>query len=271
MAGLLCSTGTLLGRANGRDFRLLPGIAPKLHCDGMELIFYDSWYGQEEKLYATLCDVCLPIPVHHVEKNICSYLASESPEDVALGHRRFEINCQLASAMHAGKLVFHLWDGRMDMPAIERAIAQLTRLIQTAEKYGLLLTVENIVSMHTDPLSCLHLLHSRFPSLAFTYDTKMAAFHHQEERFYAAETRSLLPCIRHFHINDYQGGYMEWQRLKTLHPGEGLVNFQKLFAFIRQMEYTDDFTTEATSFDQTGTIHLDKLNNTLDTIRHLME
>lgn len=34
MRRVLCSTGALVGRPNGRDFRLLTGLADRLQCDG---------------------------------------------------------------------------------------------------------------------------------------------------------------------------------------------------------------------------------------------
>ena len=40
--------------------------------------------------------------------------------------------------------------------------------------------------------------------------------------------------IRHYHVNDYGGGYMEWSRLKTLPPGKGHFDFDKFFDYIRK-------------------------------------
>ena len=38
---ILCSTGALIGRPNGRDYRLLEPLSKKLHCDGFEFMMYD--------------------------------------------------------------------------------------------------------------------------------------------------------------------------------------------------------------------------------------
>ena len=62
---ILCSTGALLGRPNGRDFRLLETLTPKLRCDGYELMIYQDWYDQAEDLYAFLSKIQLTIPVVH--------------------------------------------------------------------------------------------------------------------------------------------------------------------------------------------------------------
>ena len=37
---ILCSTGALLGRPNGRDFRLLENITPRLRCKPRERDFF---------------------------------------------------------------------------------------------------------------------------------------------------------------------------------------------------------------------------------------
>ena len=42
MRQILCSTGALIGRPNGRDYRLLRQFCPQLDCDGFEFILYDS-------------------------------------------------------------------------------------------------------------------------------------------------------------------------------------------------------------------------------------
>ena len=47
---ILCSTGALVGRPNGRDFRLFQRYVPMLDCDGIEFILYDSWYPETEAI-----------------------------------------------------------------------------------------------------------------------------------------------------------------------------------------------------------------------------
>ena len=96
---------------------------------------------------------------------------------------------------------------------------------------------------------------------------RMAEFHRQTELLYGSENRCLFSRFTHFHINDYAGGYMDWGNLRTLHPGEGHVDFDRLFAFLKEQGYSGDFTVEATSFDSDGVIDFDKLNKTFDTVR----
>ena len=54
MRKILCSTGALIGRPNGRDYRLLKQFCPQLNCDGFEFILYTTWYDQIDALTAFL-------------------------------------------------------------------------------------------------------------------------------------------------------------------------------------------------------------------------
>ena len=56
MRKILCSTGALIGRPNGRDYRLLKQFCPQLDCDGFEFILYSTWYDQIDALTAFLKD-----------------------------------------------------------------------------------------------------------------------------------------------------------------------------------------------------------------------
>ena len=44
MNQILCSTGAIIGKPNNNDYRLLREYAPKLECDGFELMMSSSWY-----------------------------------------------------------------------------------------------------------------------------------------------------------------------------------------------------------------------------------
>ena len=46
MSRILCSTGAFLGKPNNNDYRLLKEYAPKLECDGLELMMSSSWYSE---------------------------------------------------------------------------------------------------------------------------------------------------------------------------------------------------------------------------------
>ena len=260
MHRILCSTGALIGRPNGRDWRLLSGCRDHLRFDGYEFMMYDTWYDQVDALSAFLASLALPVYTFHCEKRIGEAITLHGLEEETA--TRFEINCQLASFLHARLMVLHLWDGTASDSRMENNLAAYPALRALADRYGIALTVENVVCAYGDPLTHWRELIQIDPDVQFTWDTKMAAFHGQLDAMYRPENADLWPHIAHIHVNDYAGGLLDWPHLRTLHIGQGKIDFESLFAFLKQVGYAGDYTVEATSFLPDGEIHWDDLNRT---------
>jgi sugar phosphate isomerase/epimerase len=115
-------------------------------------------------------------------------------------------------------------------------------------------------------------LYRAFPEIHFVFDTKMADFHRQMELLYKEEYAWLWKenHIRHYHVNDYGGDYMEWSNLKVLPVGKGHIDFGRFFAFLKRTGYRGDLTLEATGFDPTGRVDFDMLNSQLEKVRELL-
>ena len=272
MSRILVSTGALLGRPNGRDFRLLESLAPRLSCDGYELMIYESWYEKEKELTDFLGHAGLCIPVIHCRKDIGKDLAFGEAELTEKALSDFVLNCRIACAAGAEKLVLHLWSGRISDQRIENNLTAYAALDMIARDNGLLLTIENVVCNQQDPMTHLRELARRYPGVRFTFDTKNAAFHSQLEALYAPENAWLGERVAHYHVNDYAGGHMEWDRLlgRVLPAGKGRIDFDPLFAYVRHSGYTGDFTIEATAFDETGIVDTDMLCGQVQLLkRHL--
>lgn len=269
MSRILCSTGALLGGPNGRDFRLLETLAPQLSCDGFELMIYRDWYQRVSELEAFLADQKLNILAVHCQKDIGADLAHGEAERTARAFADFRLNCRIARQAGAEKLVLHLWSGRISDQHIENNLSAYPELQRIAAGHGLLLTIENVVCNRQDPMTHLKTLAERFPEVCFTFDTKNAAFHSQLDMLYAPQNDWLRPHIAHYHVNDYAGGYMEWDRfLGPVRPiGKGNIDFAPFFAFVRQSGYTGDCTVEATAFDQTGVNDTEMLNGQFAILR----
>ncbi len=267
MNRILCSTGALIGRPNGRDFTLLKKCAEMLECDGFEFMMYGSWHGREDEIVAFLVSVGREFPLFHIEKDVGNLISRNSKGDVETAVSLFEGNCALARRIGSEKLVLHLWGGLDSDKDIENNIGVYSRLRGISDTYGLELTVENVVCNRADPMSHLIALAKRYPDILFTFDTKMAQFHRQLELLYKQENEWLLPHISHIHANDYGGGYMDWGNLRTLHIGDGGVDFDEFFAFIGKNGYKGDFTVEATSFNENGDIDIESLNKTFRVIK----
>ncbi len=261
MNQIYCSTGALIGRPNGRDYRLLEKFCPQLACDGFEFILYDSWYPELESIRDFLLALHLNIPVMHCEKSLMEHISRGGMEEEREAYRKFGLNCGLARDLGARKMVLHLWNGLISDSHIENNLRAWPRLNETAEKYSLELLVENVVC-HMDPMTHWKELYRRYPDVRFVFDTKMADFHGQMELLYAPEYAWLWQegHIRHYHVNDYGGTFMDWNNLRVLPLGKGHIDFDRFFGFIKRTGYTGDFTLEATGFDREGRVDLEMLN-----------
>lgn len=269
MKKILCSTGALIGIPNGRDFRLLEPLSKQLTCDGFEFMMYSSWYEKTEEIRTFLQELKLFIPVFHCEKGIGEDISKGGPEELAEAFRRFEINCDLAKSIGAEKLVLHLWSGHVSDSNFQSNLGAYPRLKEIADSYGLVLGIENVVCNVENPLKHLRELREVYPDIRFVFDTKMAAFHEELEQLYEKEYEWLWKDghICHYHVNDYSGGYMDWANLRTLRIGQGKLDFERFFAFIREIGYEGDYTLEATAFNSEGIVDVEMLNEQVAYVR----
>lgn len=267
MNRILCSTGALIGRPNGRDYTLLNECAERLNCDGFELMMYDDWYDKIDEIAAYVTGISKPFPVFHVEKGAGDLISRNAPGDTEKALELFEMNCVLAQKTGAEKLVLHLWSGLDSDKDFPHNIEVYKYVREIAERYRLLLTIENVVCNNSDPMTLLAGLTKIYPDIRFTFDTKMAEFHGQLSELYADENRHIWERVAHIHINDYKGGYKDWSSLKTLHIGDGQIDFDRFLGFVRRMGYAGDFTIESTSFDNAGIIDFEKMNQSIQIIR----
>lgn len=267
MNKILCSTGALIGRPNGRDFTLLEKCVSALECDGFEFMMYGSWHEKIDELRKYISRLNASFKAFHIEKDVGNLISRNSDGDAERAFELFDINCKLASEFGSEKLILHLWGGLDSDKDIANNISCYKTLRGIADGYRLLLTVENVVCNRFDPMSHLTELANIYPDISFTFDTKMAEFHQQLELLYKPENALVFERVRHLHINDYAGGYMDWGNLQTLHIGRGHVDFESFFAFLKQKGYKDDFTVEATSFGKDGIIDFESLNKSFARLR----
>lgn len=269
MNRILCSTGALIGRPNGRDFTLLAKCREMLDCDGFEFMMYGDWHEKATELKSFISKLSVPLPVFHIEKDVGNLISRDAEGDTERAFSIFEANCVFAKEFGSEKLVLHLWGGLDSDKNFANNLACYKVLREISDSFGLTLTVENVVCNREDPMTHLTELVSTYPDISFTFDTKMAEFHNQTELLYLPENQYLFPNIAHFHINDYAGGYMDWGNLKTLHIGKGRIDFPRLFDFLKKKDYRGDFTVEATSFNGEGVIDFESLNRSFSAIRKL--
>lgn len=272
MDRILCSTGALIGRPNNRDYRLIKEFAPKLCCDGFEFMMYSTWYDQVKTLISELKSTSLKFPIMHCEKHIGEDLGKNIDGNYQIAKGKFKINCQIAEAIGAEKMVMHLWDGPYSDTTIENNIKGYKYLNTIAEEYGIELLIENVVCNHKSPMEHWESLLKEYPNIKFIFDTKMAAFHYQLEEIYKKKNEYLWNNhIKHLHINDYAGEYKDWNNLKTLPINGGNIDFEKFFDFLNKTQYDGDYTVEATAFSNNGNIDFDMLNNCFNFIKNKLK
>ena len=244
MSKVLCSTGALL--EYGGDYRLLESLKKQLMCDGYEFMMDSPYYEEVGALKRFFQEIKLYIPVVHCEKSIGENISKGGEERLIDAYEKFEINCELAQSIGAEKMVIHLWDGRTSDSNFQSNLVGYFYLNKIARKYGLDLLVENVVCNVENPMKHLCELREKYPDIHFVFDTKMAAFHEQLDLLYETEYEWLWRDghIRHYYVNDYGGGYMDWEKLRSLPIGKGKINFARFFEFINQIGYDDFFTKE---------------------------
>lgn len=272
MEPLLCSTGALITSKNGRDYKLLKDLARALDCDAFEFLMYSSWYDEWERVAQEVAALGLSFPIFHVEKRVGTAISRNAEGDLEEAAKLFEINCHMAELIGAKKLVFHLWDGEPSDRDIGNNIRQYAVMDTIAKQHGLLLTVENVVCNRENPLKHLGQLHEAYPDIAFTFDVKLAQFHGELETACTQNYNWLWDgAVQHVHISDYAGGLMEWGKLRSLHPGEGEIDYRAFFAHLRKMGYQGSVTIESTSVLGDGSVDVDRMNESLGFLRTLMK
>ncbi len=273
MAEILCSTGALIGKANNRDYHLIGKLAGLLQCDGYEFMMYSSWYGEWEILADYLVGLNLYMPVAHCDKRIGEAVSQGEDVTEACSEtmEKYRVNCELARRIGAKALVLHLWGGMASDQHFDYNMRAYPRLRDVAEEHGLDLLVENVVCNKENPLKHLGQLAQAYPHIHFVWDTKMAAFHQEETLLYSQDYAWIWQQghIRHYHVNDYDGGYMDWSRLNgaVLPVGAGHINFYAFFRHIRHIGYDGSFTVEATAFGTDGSVDVEMLNRCFGRIR----
>lgn len=266
MHNVFASTGAFIGRPNGRDFYLLRELAPQVDCDGFELMFYDTWYGRERELIDFLSTLGLSFQTYHCEKRIGELLAEERFSEA---FDLFELNCSIARDVGSKLMILHLWNGPISDSNISANFSAYPELQKIAEKHGITLTAENVLSRGKSPLTLWHLLRKTSPDALFTYDTKMAQFDLENEVAFSPENIAIWDNVRHLHINDRVGGYRDWSSYRALHIGTGDVDFDAFFEGLKGVGYKGDFTVEANAFLPDGTLDLAALNESIKKVREL--
>lgn len=264
---ILPSTGAFIGRVNGRDHRAFLGVADRLDSDAFEFMMYEAFYGRTDAILSDFLATGLSFPVFHIEKRVGELIGLGGEENRREADRRFLENCRAASRLGAEKLVFHLWNGVVSDRDFALHLEAYASFAEAARAHGLLLTVENVVCAVGDPLSHFGELVAAYPDVAFTFDTKMAAFHRQEHLLGAPVLDGRLA---HIHFNDYAGTPGDFSGLAVLHLGEGHIDLPAIADALRLRGYDSTVTLECGCMRPDGSLTPEKMNASLSYARRLL-
>jgi len=263
---ILCSTGTIVGRANGFDYTLISRYGTEIRADGLEFMMQKAYYENLPDVCRTLEKTALPVYTIHFEKDITSLLGLGNGEDRREGLRLFEVNVDVAKSVGASASVFHLWDGRFDKKHLEEGIGLLDTLYEICDKRSVELLVEN-VPCRTSPYESVLEISRKYPNSRFTFDTRHADFMGETARFFESELWKTR--IGHIHVSDHLGltaSGMWGVTRPIVHPGEGKIDFDRFFKDIPPYD-GNTVTLESPVMLPDGTHDLDKLNRSLSFLR----
>ncbi len=264
---LYCSTGTMVGRANGWNHRIFIENGKFIEADGFELMMVKAYY---EKLSTVVHDAVksgLYFGVIHAEKDIGFYLGGDD-EDQAEALRLFCVNCETGRAIGAEKLVLHLWSGPRSDNDLARNLMMLDALYEIAERSRIRLLIENVPCALHDPIANLSRVLEKKQDAQFVYDVRFGAFHEQNERIVSSGALS-DGRIDHIHISDYVGPPHDFASLRPiLHLGKGIVGLEKLLPIIAE-KYHGTLTLESPEILESGCA-VDAINRDLAYVKRFI-
>jgi len=244
----LLPTGSVTRNPDFTDhLRILQHVPPA----DFELSIYDSW---DERVVDDLQG--LPIVTAHADKTIGATLSGDRP---AL--KRFALNCRIASALGAETLVFHLWELPDGDRRLERNLAHLPSLLDTAEEHGLTLAVETIPCSVGTPIDNVRRACERDPRCRVTLDTEFLALHGQLDR-----AQELGDRVAHLHVKDFDPAVWGTKPRRYLLPGEGVLDIDGLLV---RLAYDGSLTLEMSAVQDDGGVDADRLEAAAAWLRRL--
>ncbi len=261
MVPIYLSTGTFTGRINGRNTRLLSDHWRAFEADGFELMVFDEMYAPMAELVRLYKGI--PIPVVHADKRIGDLLSREGtlPEaqEMLLTNARFALD------LGAKRMVIHGWGIPDSDKYPERSYGRILEMHRLCREMGVEMLTENCCCVEGSPLAHFRRLAEMDENIRFIVDTRPAQFHRELKE--TLESDVFAARVRHMHINDYRGGYKDWQCLYPIpQPGKGDIDWNMVFSRLRSLGYRGTVTLEAPSMLAQG-VDAETLNGTLRYLR----
>lgn len=278
---LYCSTGAIIGRVNGYDYRhilrVMPALCADVPLDGLELMMLPAYLDKLPEMAREFTEAGLCFPVIHADKEVGTMLstgANQGSEGLTLcgrAMRLWEQSCEMGARIGARQIVLHLWGGLDSDAHLAGNLDYLERLRGRALGFGLEVLIENVPCTTADPITNLTAIHAAFPDQRFVFDTRFAAFHRQLDSL-TATSWLIGDRLAHVHISDLRDGAdRDFSRLRPiLHPGEGSIDFPALLGDLLARGYRGTVTLESPVMHEAG-IDSAKLGASLKLLRGLLD
>ncbi len=277
---LFISTGTMVGRSNGYDYRRalseIYRLCEKNLGDGLELMMLRFYYDKTEALAEAVKSSGVPAHIIHCEKEIGTMLSNaaalysdgkyaDSETLYMSAVSLFRVNCEVGASLGIDRMVLHLWGGINSDRYIEYNISKLGELEKISEKYGIRLLIENIPSNCHDPRSNWKKLLPQLGRAGLIFDTRFGKLHEQSADI--LRDCELTEKIEHIHVSDFGGAYREFAALRPiLHPGEGRIDFTEIFSLLLEIKYSGSVTLESPVMEE-DKLNISKIEKTLFLLR----
>jgi|SRR5579859_7325764 len=272
-SSLLCSTGafTRSSSPGWESYQAILRYGPLLEADGLEVLFYSSWYPDVEHIAGELRASGLRFPVIHTEKGIGPALGSAEPEEQAQGIKQLAVNCRFASQVGARLAVLHLWGWPGSDEHLERNLEMLAACLTTAAEEGLELAIETLPCVRADPLSNVQRAIEQDERCLVALDTEFLALYQQLEASLEATWLWQGGHVRHVHIKDYDGLVAEPDgRRRFLHPGDGHIDFAGFFKGLAAQGFRGSISLEASGLQRDCSIDIERIQASLAFLRKLL-
>ena len=267
---LLCSTGAMSRNPDHTSYQQVLRYGSQVKADGLEIMFYKSWYPDIERIADKLQTAQLHIPAVHAEKDIGVLLGSASVEDRQHSVHLLAENCRLGNLIGVQVVVLHLWGWPQLDDHLEYNLELLHRCIDTAEQYDIKLAIETIPARHADPLTNVQRAFQQDQRSYIALDTEFLALYEQMDAVFDTPWLWELARVQHIHIKDFDGQSFKDGRRRYLHPGEGNIDFARFFTRLKQHHYTGYVSLESPAIDNSGNVDIARLQKSLDFVRSLL-
>lgn len=267
---LLCSTGAMSRNPDHTSYQQVLRYGPQVDADGLELMFYKSWYPEIEHIANELQASQLHIPAMHAEKDIGVLLGSTSIEDRQHSVSLLAENCRLGSMIGVQIIILHLWGWSQLDDHLDYNLEQLHHCIDAATHYGIKLAIETIPARHADPLTNVQRAFQQDQRSYIALDTEFLALYDQNDAVFTTPWLWEHERVQHIHIKDFDGQSFKDGKRRYLHPGEGNIDFVRFFTQLKQHHYTGYVSLESPAIDNSGYVDIARLQQSLNFVRALL-